>query len=62
MTDIEVGGRHFEGRGSGSGAKQCRWSLKTGENKETDSPLEPAGRTSPANTLLFNPLGFLLDF
>lgn len=62
MTDIEVGGRHFEGGGSVSGAKQCRWSLKTGENKEIDSPLEPAERTSPANTLLFNPLGFLLDF
>ena len=49
MTDIEVGGRHFEGGGSGSGAKQCRWSLKTGKNKETDSPLESAERTSPAN-------------
>ena len=61
MTDIEVGGRHFEGGGSGSGAKQCRWSLKTGENKETDSPLESAERTSPANTLLFSLTRLILD-
>lgn len=39
------------GRGSGPGAKHCRWSLKAGEDKETDSPL--ASRKEPAVLMLW---------
>lgn len=51
---------HLEGGGNGPGAKQCRWSLSAGGDKETDSSLEPAEEITPANILPFNPVGFSL--
>lgn len=52
ITGLEYGG-------NGSSAKQCGKPLET-ENKEKDSPLQPA--TQPCQLVDFNPVGPTLDF
>ena len=44
-------------------AKKCRWPLKAGKVKETDSPQEPSGKKcSLTDASAFNPVKFISNF
>lgn len=40
----------FEGRSNGSPVKEYKWLLGIGKDKQMNSPLESAMKSSPANT------------